>query len=236
MLPVVHPVDMMEPEAGDAPTHTIFTMPEMLRDEYRRLHGRMTDVVAFELPITDRAIDELLEAEDGTYEIGREMPDWSVPEDLHAAVLEALPDGAEPRYYDADSGRGASGYAIALELVGYVADVGGATTAAWLAAKGVQRLYERIRKQMGQRPLISLGTAVYLAAADLSERLGTDDFELYGRGDARSDVPDASYSGDDHFFVFFAKERTLHSYLIDARGRVHYQGELRMRDMRDELS
>lgn len=225
----------MDHQAAEEPAHTIFTMPELLRDEYRRLHGRMTDVVAFELPITDRAVDELLEAEDGTYQIGREMPDYSVAEDLHAAVLEALPDGAEPRYYDADSGRGASGYAIALELVGFVADVGGASTAAWLTAVGVRRLYERIRKQMGHRPLISLGTAVYLAAADLSERLGSDDFLLYGRGDARSHVLDASYSGDDHFFVFFEKERTLHSYLVDARGRVHYQGELRMRDMRDEL-
>jgi hypothetical protein len=115
-----------------------------------------------------------------------------------------------------------------------VADVFGAGTAAWLSAQGVRRLYQRLAKAMGRRPLISLGTAVFLAAADLSERLGTSEFSLHGRGDARTGSPDASYSGDDHFFVIFERRRILFSYLVDARGRVHFQGELAMRNILDE--
>jgi hypothetical protein len=226
---------MHDGDGTTEPEFTIFTMPDLLRQKYRELHGRMTDVVAFELPITDRAIEELLEAEGAGYQLGQEMPSYSVPAEVHAAVTEAAPEGAGVRYYDADSGRGASGYAIALELTGYVANVGGAATAIWVTAKGVRRLYESLRRKLGHRPLISLGTAVYLAAADLSERIGTAEFALYGAGDARSQVLDAAYSGSDLFYIFFEKDRTLHSYIVDARGRVHYQGTLLMRDMRDEL-
>ncbi len=74
---------------------------------------------------------------------------------------------------------------------------------------------------------------MFLAAADLSERLGTAEFSLHGRGDARTGSPDASYSGDDYFFVIFERQRVLYSYLVDARGRVHFQSQLAMRDIRD---
>jgi hypothetical protein len=47
--------------------------------------------------------------------------------------------------------------------------------------------------------------------------------------------PDASYAGDDHFFVIFERQRALYSYLVDARGRVHFQGQLQMRNILDEL-
>lgn len=214
---------------------TIFTGQELLQDQYRKLHGRMTDLVGFELPITDEAIEQLLEAEGDDYVPGRELPATSVSDTLHATVVDALPDDVEARYFEADSGRGASGYAVALELTGYVADVGGAGTILWASALGVRRLYKRLSEALGRRPLISVGTAVYLAAADLSERIGTSDFDLHGRGDARSGSPDASYAGDDHFFVIFERDRVLYSYLIDARGRVHFQGEVQMRDRLDEL-
>lgn len=213
---------------------TIFTLPELLQNEYRKYHGRMTDVVAFELPITVEGVD-FLEADESACNAGRELPLSAVSEDLRAVVMNALPEEAHARFYDADSGRGASGYAVALEVAGYVADVFGAGTATWLGAQGVRRLYERIAGRLGRRPLISLGTAVFLAAADLSEKVGAVDFRLHGRGDARTGAPDASFSGEDHFFVIFERDRTLHSYLVDARGRVHYQGTLRMRNILDEL-
>jgi hypothetical protein len=159
---------------GDA-NLTIFRLPEMLQKKYRSYHGRMTDVVAFELPITDEGI-ELIESLSPDRKVGLELPASSVPGDVWAAVLDALPSDADARFYEADSGRGARGWAVALELAGYVADVFGAGTAAWLSAQGVRRLHQRLAKQMGRRPLISLGTAVFLAAADLSERLRTSEF------------------------------------------------------------
>lgn len=214
---------------------TIFTGPELLRNEYQRLHGRMTDVVGFELPVTDEAIDKYLEVDAASVRDSQELPVDSVPDAVHAAVLESMPEDSEFRYFAADSGRGASGYAVALELVGYIADVGGASTMLWASALGVRRLYERLRVAMNRRPLISMGTAVFLAAADLSERMGSNDFYLHGSGDARSDSPDASYTGDDHFFVVFERHRILYTYVVDARGRVHFQSELKMRDMYDEL-
>ena len=218
---LLHPGEVTDDESPANVEFTIFTGQELLRDQYRMLHGRMTDVVGFELPITDEAIEELLEAAGSDYTPGRELPATSVPGAIHAAVVESLPEDAESRYFEADSGRGASGYAVALELAGYVADVGGAGTALWVSALGVRRLYERLRMVMDQRPLVSMGTAVYLAAADLSERIGTSDFDLHGSGDARTGSPDASYAGDDHFFVIFRRDRVLYSYLVDARGRVH---------------
>ena len=195
----------------------------------------MTDAVGFELPITHEAVGVLLAAEGLEFDSDQQLSSDSVPSEIHEAVVECLPDGANSRYFQADSGRGASGYAVALELAGYIADVGGAGTALWASAVGVRRLYDRLRQAMGRRPLVSMGTAVYLAAADLSERIGTSAFHLHGRGDARSGSPDASYSGDDHFYIIFERDRVLYSYLVDARGRVHFLGELTMRDMLDDL-
>ncbi len=232
-LEYVNLVAVTKDDDVDEPQYTIFTLPEMLRDEHRRLHGRMTDVVGFELPMTEEAIEQLIMGEGTGREEGQERPSTWVPAEVHAAVLEALPEGAQPKYYEADSGRGASGYAIALELVGFVANVGGAATTVWLGAKGIRNLYDRIRRQLGHPPLISLGTATYLAAADLSERIGSHEFELYGSGDARTHAEDSSYSGYDYFYVFFEKNRVLYSYIVDARGQVHFQTEL---PMPDELS
>jgi hypothetical protein len=62
---------------------TIFQLPEMLQEQYRRYHGRMTDVVAFELPITDDGI-EWLESLDPGRKIGLELPANSVPEDVRS--------------------------------------------------------------------------------------------------------------------------------------------------------
>jgi hypothetical protein len=97
---VRHAHDMTEPK------WTIFEGPERLQEEYRRLHGRMTDLVAFELPITEEAIGQLLESE-GEWEPGSELPASAVAPEVHAAVTELVPENSFC-YYDADSGRGAS--------------------------------------------------------------------------------------------------------------------------------
>lgn len=232
---MLHDGEMSGGEFSERDELTIFTGPEQLRDQYRKLHGRMTDVVGFELPITEAAIESLIGSEDGQWTGRQELADDSVPGAVRSAVLESLPNDVEPRYFEAESGRGASGYAVALELLGYVADVGGAGTVLWTMAMVVRRLYRNLQDVMGRRPLVSMGTAVYLAAADLSELIGVYDFQLHGSGDTRSSIHDAAYTGDDHFFVIFERNRVLYSYIVDARGRVHFQGELKMRDMLDEL-
>jgi hypothetical protein len=221
-------------ETPGEPTWTIFEAPQRLRDEYRRLHGRMTDAIAFELPITNEAIDALLEAEGAEYEPGMQLPEWAVSPEVRRAVEECVPDGGYG-YYEADSGRGASGYAVALELMGYVADAGGVLALSAAAYKGTRHLYDRLRSTLGRRPLVSLGAALHLAAADLVDRLDPpQEFSVHGCGDARTPAPDASYSGDDHFFIVFSTDRGLHSYLVDAYGRVHYLGQVPIRRMWDD--
>jgi len=215
-------------EVTDQPAWTIFSGPERLRAEYRRLHGRMTDAVAFELPITEEAIDALLEAEGADYKPGQQLPMTAVSPELRDVLIDELTEGAYT-LFEADSGRGASGNAVALEIMGHIADAGGVIAVSAAAYTGTQRIYQRLRSAMGRRPLISLGAAVHLAAADLVDRLGTTDLQVHGYGDARTPAPDASYSGEDHFFVVFAHRQDLHSYLVDARGRTHYLGAVARR-------
>jgi hypothetical protein len=59
-----HAVAVTDPKAAEL---TIFTLPDLLQGEYRRFHGRMTDVVAFELPITDEGF-EFLESQGSAYQ------------------------------------------------------------------------------------------------------------------------------------------------------------------------
>jgi hypothetical protein len=99
---------MLQRETDDAIEDsdlTIFQLPEMLQEQYRCYHGRMTDVVAFELPITDDGI-EWLESLNHGRKVGLELPATSVPEDVRSAVLNALPSVTDARYYEADSDAG----------------------------------------------------------------------------------------------------------------------------------
>src|SRR4051812_14168761 len=90
--------------------------------------------------------------------------------ELIADVEGILPDGVRYEVHDADSGRGASGYALALEIVGLVADAGGAATVGVVAWRTFRRVYDAVRRRTGRRPVISLGAAQFLAAADLVDR------------------------------------------------------------------
>ena len=72
---------------------------------------------------------------------------------------------------------------------------------------------------------------MHLAAADLAEKLGTDQSQLHGRGDARARSPGTSYSGDDQFWVIFECDLTLYVHIVDAYGRVTYLHDLPVRRM-----
>ncbi|MFN2514298.1 MAG: hypothetical protein ABR568_23150 [Pyrinomonadaceae bacterium] len=132
------------------------------------------------------------------------------------------------KLFFADSGRGASGYSVALEVVRLIADVGGAIA---VVAGGVQltrRLFDRLRHHLGHPPVISLGAACYLAAAAMVERVETSDFTLHGAGDTRGRPPDSSYTGNDCFFVIFERGSDLYFYAVDAYGEVTFLGTAQM--------
>ena len=87
-----------------------------------------------------------------------------------------------------------------------------------------------ICRRFKSRPLISIGTARLLAAADLASRISTDDFYILGSGDLASEPPDLSYTGADYFWVAFVSGEKIYVYSVDAYGRVTLFGELKNHD------
>jgi hypothetical protein len=182
----------------------------------------MTERVAFQLPITDRGVEYLLELET-TRADDSDLPRFAV----ESNILAALDSELQPAEYilaSADSGRGASGYAVALEIIGRIADVGGTIAFAGASAKLVQKIFGRLTAALDSPPMISLGAACYLAAADCADRIGSADFRLHGAGDTRREQIDSSYTGNDCFFVIFEKEYELYFYAVDAYGTVTFLG------------
>jgi hypothetical protein len=190
------------------------------------MHGRMTRRVAFELPITEAAIDFLLEHETG-YTAPSELPRFAV-DDQTLAAIDSEVDPSEYVLMEGDVGRGASGYGVAFELIGRIADVGGVIAFGGAAIATVRRLHQKISERLGRPPLVSLGAACYLAAADFVDRFGTHDFELHGMGDTRLHPPDSAYTGNDCFFVIFQREHDLYFYAVDAYGKTTYLSTVEM--------
>lgn len=189
--------------------------------QVRSFHGRSTDAIGIELPLRDGYDDIDFEQTSG---------DGSVPLDAVdpalLAEIDAVASNLRYRLFPADAGRGASGQAIAWEVIGHVSDVGGVLALAWGTANGVRLVYRAIAKKLGRRPCVSLGTATFLAAADLCDRLGHDTFELASRGEVVDPPPDFSYTGDNYFFCFFRADARLHSYIVHEFGRVSYLGPI----------
>ena len=122
-----------------------------------------------------------------------------------------------------DAGRGASYLGIAVEVLGPIATVGGASAAVIEAARFVRWAYRKIAKRAGRRPMISLGAAEYLAMADLIDRVGSTP-RVLGSGDMSSHSPDRGFTGGDAFFVVLATESGLHHYHVSAYGEVFFIG------------
>jgi tetratricopeptide (TPR) repeat protein len=185
---------------------------------------RLVPHPAFEIPLDDASIHAYAE-DDGTTEVEK-FVDASVV----AAVREQMPAGASVRVMPASVGRGAEGYGLALEIIGLVANVGGAIATTVAAARLVRAVYVSLCQKLTRRPLISLGTAQLLAAADLAERISIDQFRVVGAGDLDSHSPDSSYTGADYFWVALEHGPTLYLYAVDAFGRVRLMGELAAHD------
>lgn len=190
-------------------------------------HGRMTMVVAFELPITDTAIQLLLETETDMVTGFQPLPMTAVEAPIAETIQQELRD-TPFALYSGDVGRGASGYGVALEIANFIATFGGAIATMAGGIEVTRRVYKKLQERLGHRPLISLGTAVYLAAADLSERFPNGDFRLRGAGDTRAQSPDGSYTGFDCFYVIFERDAELFFYSVDARGEVKYLSNARL--------
>ena len=124
----------------------------------------------------------------------------------------------------ADYGRGASGYAAALQIVEAIGGVGGGVATLYHAAKITVEAYRAVRRQLGHRPLVSVGAAKHLATADFVERTGFDDFVLVGAGDVATNPPDQSFTGADQFWVVFERFPDPFVYIVDGAGRCHYMG------------
>ena len=122
-------------------------------------------------------------------------------------------------FREADAGRGAGYLGIAVEVLGPVATVGGASAAVVQSARMVRWAYRKIASATGHRPMISLGAAEHLAIADLIDRMDAVP-RLLGSGDMDSNSQDRAFTGGDAFFVVLATDSELHHYHVSAYGAV----------------
>ena len=127
------------------------------------------------------------------------------------------------RLRETDAGRGASFTGVAIELMEPIAVLGGTAAAIREAIRAVAWGYHRTAEAMRRRPLISLGTAEYLAVADRLDRCGVDNGVLTS-GDINRHSSDRSFTGGDAFYVVLSTTSELHHYQVSAYGEVSYVG------------
>ena len=188
------------------------------------IHGRMTDLVGFMVPIN---VDVLIPIMSGTdYKGDAPLPNTAIDPELIKVVNESLPLGVEYQIFQASVGRGASGYGAAIEVVKWLSEAGGFEAGLLTIAKSVQILFDGLRKRLASPLVISLGAAKYLAAANLIDKLGDDNFYLHGAGDTYSAAPDRSYTGLDLFWVAFRKKGRLYLYTVTSHGDAKLAAEI----------
>jgi hypothetical protein len=142
---------------------------------------------------------------------------------LVAAIEEADLESIGRR---ADVGRGAGAIGIAIEFGEALATLGGAAAAIKGTVVGVRAAYRRLSQRLGRLPMVSLGAAEHLAAAEFIDRHEAGSFTLVGSGDIISKNHDRAFTGGDAFWIVFADEGgCLHHYQVDGYGRVSYVGQ-----------
>lgn len=187
-----------------------------------RYATRLDEAVSFAVPTTSDAWHAYFANP------AQDSADAMVGSDLLSGVRQVAGD-VGVRGGPADVGRGASGYGAVLELLLTIGGVGGGLTTLWQASMITRAAYRTVRHRLGHRPNVSLGAATFLAAADLTDRLGHCTFTLLGSGDTNSTPPDSSFTGDDTFWVVFSRSPDLYVYVVAANGRVHYMGSHEIR-------
>ena len=203
-----------------------FEARQEFREAMERSGGRLSPYVAFEITGSGMEFDRYF----NYVESGGGTDDHEALKSFLApGLLQEITEAAgtnNVRVVDADSGRGASGYAIAVELLEFMATVGGATAFLAGAARTVRHAYTVVKRRLGQAPVISVGAAAYLAAADLIDRIDDADFTLMNAGDVRDELVDFAYTGEDHFYVIFQRKREMFFYLVEPRGEVSFVGSV----------
>ncbi len=186
--------------------------------------NRMTEVPAFQVPADPEAVDSYWRALEQGKRPSPEILERLADPIVVTAVNDVIGTSFTVEVAPADYGRGASGYAAALQIVEAIGGVGGATATLYHGAKITVEAYRAVRRRLGHRPLVSLGAAKHLATADLFERTGFDDFLLVGAGDVATNPHDQSFTGADQFWVVFGRFPDLFVYIVDGAGRCDYMG------------
>jgi len=182
------------------------------------LVNRLDTAASFAVPSTSEAWEAYFA------EPNAEAGDATVETELLQAVREAVGDLVDVRGAPASVGRGASALGSAISVLLTVGGVGAGLTTLAQSARITRTTYRLLRRRLKHRPNVSLAAATFLAAADLIDRLGHENFSLLGSGDTATEPPDTSFTGDDTFWVVFLAAPRLHAYLVAANGRAHYLG------------
>jgi hypothetical protein len=173
------------------------------------------DVVVV-VPISNKQMDAL---EEGRLEDALGDADAELLAEIEAEA------GRQPIGRPASVGRGASAVGLAIQFGEALATLGGAAAAIKGTIMGVRAAYQRLSRRLGRLPLVSIGAAEHLAAADFIDRHNTASFTLVGSGDVMSSPPDRDFTGGDAFWIILADaDQRLHFYQVDAYGRVTYVG------------
>jgi hypothetical protein len=173
--------------------------------------SRFTDRPAFGLSLPEDWAERNAAVEGfPSVALSRYVGDW---------VLEEQEELGQGEAVDSSVGRGASGWAVALEFGRYA--LGGViSVSAGLAWK---RFLERVgrERQDDGRPgfLVSRGGAAYLAAAEVAERFGEQgDLVVEAVEEPSSiaghDVSELSYTGIEPWIVLLRRDETLRRYLV----------------------
>ncbi|WP_020519342.1 hypothetical protein [Catelliglobosispora koreensis] len=185
---------------------------------YWTKHGRFTDAAIFVLPVHVDRMEELDALDGGT------PPDSSwIDPDIAEVVQEIHQDGAH--FCPVPAGRGASGVAVGLEILGVVADAGGAIAFLVGAAALTKRIWTKL--QSTKRGIISLssGAAALLALHDAASRLTSANVRLVSFG-AVDQGCGPSYSEFDLYWAVIevADFEVIEFYLITDQGNVTFAG------------
>jgi hypothetical protein len=181
--------------------------------------NRFSPAVCFAIPIREDRLNEFYNLEQPPLVLEES---W-IDQDAAVAVMESRTDGAELRPVEA--GRGASGVAVALTVLGIVADTGGTIALTVGAAALTKRIWSKLRKTKRGVISVSSGAAALLAVESAATRLGSDQVRLisFGAVDAHTD---SSYSEFDVYWVVveIIDSQIIEFYLVSDKGDVTFAG------------
>jgi hypothetical protein len=181
--------------------------------------NRFSPAVCFAIPVRDDRLQEFYDLEQPPSVV---EGSW-IDEDSAVIAVETRTHGAELRRVEA--GRGASGVAVALTILGIVADTGGAIALMVGAAKVVKDVWRKLRKTKRGIISISSGAAALLALDSAVNRLGSDQVRLVSFG-AIDPQADSSYSEFDVYWVVIeaVDAEVIEFYLVSDKGDVTFAG------------